>query len=73
MSRVKAKATVPLNVSRQSEKLAVHEALKKRPAAAPRHPTKRTPFSLKREGKMVTGGVKRAIYKAVCKRPANAG
>jgi hypothetical protein len=33
------------------------------PAASPHGTRHRTPFSLKREGSMVTGGVKRAIFK----------
>jgi hypothetical protein len=64
------KATTPLVVQRFAEVAAVKAWVLKRPAAATKRPAAapsvhrhRTPFSLKREGSMVTGGVKRAIFK----------
>jgi hypothetical protein len=67
------KATTPLVAQRAVEVAAVQAWVLKRPAAATKRPAAavqshrhRTPFTLKREGSMVTGGVKRAIFK---KRP----
>ncbi len=68
-----SKAVTPLVVQRVAEKAAVKAWVLKRPAAAFKRPAAathsrrhRTPFSLKREGSMVSSGVKRAIFK---KRP----
>jgi hypothetical protein len=64
------KATTPLVVKRVAEGVAVKAWVLKRPAAALKRPAAappshrhRTPFSLKREGSMVTGGVKRTVFK----------
>jgi hypothetical protein len=64
------KATTPLVVQRVAEVVAVKAwvlkrpaAATKRPAAAPQSHRHRTPFVLKREGSMVTGGVKRSVFK----------
>ncbi len=51
---------------------AVAKSLRKRPASTARKPPKRTPFNLKREGRLIVGGVKRAIFKGGVKRPARA-
>jgi hypothetical protein len=72
-----AKAALPLHAARCRDSVAVRQLMAKRPAAAvakrpaaselpvPKHrhkSTRRTPFSLKREGGLVTGGVKRARW-----------
>jgi hypothetical protein len=65
-----SKAVTPLVVQRIAEKAAVKAWMIKRPAAAFKRPAAathsrrhRTPFSLKREGSMVTSGVRRTIFK----------
>ena len=66
-----AKSTLPLSAERAEQKLAVKAHLDKKPACSPMHTRmKRTPFTRKRSGVMVTAGVRRDILKGTTKKPA---
>ena len=71
------KASLPLHTARQQDIAVVKAFVAKRPAAAFKRPAgvasmqparsrlsrKRTAFSLKRDGQLITAGVKRSIFK----------
>ena len=71
-----AKSSLPVQQARQEQIAAVRAVLLKKPAKSPGIlRRKRTPFSLKREGSLILGGSKLAIYRgntpsAPAKRPA---
>ncbi len=58
------KADLKLDRERQSQVETLRNWTLKRPAAAPRSfPRKRTAFTLKRTGSLITGGVKHTVFK----------
>jgi hypothetical protein len=61
------KANTPLFLAKQAQAKTVAIAVKKRPASVPRHDRKRTPFTRKRQGRLLLGGVRQTIFK----RPAS--
>ena len=70
------KATLPMQARREQQIIVVRQAVLRKPAKASRNlHRKRTPFTLKREGSLVVGGSKMAIYKGasdvVRKKPAS--
>ena len=71
-----AKSSLPVQQARQEQIAAVRAVLLKKPAKSPGIlRRKRTPFSLKREGSLILGGSKLAIYRGntpsvPAKRPA---
>jgi hypothetical protein len=75
---VAAKARIPLFVARVAQASAVRSNVLKRPASVAKRPAssagssiqRRTPFTLKREGGLRSGGVRRTIRKDVRRRPS---
>jgi hypothetical protein len=62
------KADLPLARARKVQQALVKDHVLKRPASIAKRPAAaicahRTPFTLKREGRLITGGVKRSIFK----------
>ena len=69
------KATLPMQARREQQIIVVRQAVLRKPAKASRSQhQKRTPFTLKREGSLVVGGSKMAIFKGasgiVMKKPS---